>query len=86
MNSKITEIQSEIFSFINEEDGQIIKNEYECNDIYDVISHISKKYHVEIKVNYVGGFDSPGYDVRCYAWAAIVDGELYFDDLMQEYY
>lgn len=86
MNKKIEKIHDEISSFINEENGNIIENMYEYDSIEEVIRHVSKKYNVEIKLRYIGGFDSPGYDVDCYAWASIIDGDLYFDSLQQERY
>mgnify|MGYP000422536869 FL=1 len=36
-------------------------------------------FDVELDFKYIGGFDSPGCDINCYAWAGIIDGELYFD-------
>lgn len=86
MNNKIKKIQNEIHSFINEDDGNIIKNEYGYENIYDVISHVSIKYNVEIKVNCVGEFETPFYGLNFYAWAGIVDGELYFDNSRPECY
>lgn len=44
------------------------------------------KFGINIEFDNVGGFDSPGYDVDCYAWASVVDGELYFDTVQHERY
>lgn len=85
MNNKIKEIRKIIWENINDEDGQVIECD-EFEDIYGLIKYIKNKFNCDIKINHCGGFDSPGYDVDCYAWAGIIDGELYFDSVEQERY
>ena len=55
-------------------------------DVTKVIKMANEKFGVNIEVENVGGFDSPGYGMTCYAWAGIIDGELYFDCLKEECY
>lgn len=86
INKKIKNIKEEIFSFVYEDDGSIFENDLELYSIADVVGYVANKYGVNIEIECIGGFDSPGYDVCCYAWAGIIDGELYFDGLQQERY
>lgn len=85
MSKKIQEIKEFIWGWINDEDGQVIEHD-EFDDIYELIKYTNKKFNCDIDVNKIGGFSSPGYDVDCYAWAGIIDGELYFDGVEQESY
>jgi len=85
MNNKIKEIVNFIWSYIDDEYGNIIEHD-EFYDLEGLINYTNKKFNCKIKLIHVGGFESPGYDVDCYAWAGIIDGELYFDSLEQESY
>jgi len=85
MNDKIKEIRGFIWSYIDNEIGEIIEHD-KFDDLYGLIRYVNEYYNCEIKLRHVGGFDSPGYDIDCYAWAGVIDGELYFDSLEQESY
>lgn len=54
----------------------------------DAICHeVREKFGVKCDYTYTGGFDSPGYDIDCYAIAFIgLDGELYLMDYSYERY
>lgn len=86
MNKTIENIKKDIERFFDE-NGQIKSvTVNDCRnysgiveDIHSIIKYISLKYDCEIECEYIGGFDNPGYGVECYAWAGIVEGELYFD-------
>lgn len=84
MNNKIREIKEYIEEHIDEE-GQIEETE-NFDDIKGLIDYVNKKADCKIKLKKCGGFDSPGYEIKCYAWAGIIDGELYFDSVEQECY
>lgn len=84
MLDKKRDIRNFIWEQIDE-DGRIIETE-DFEDIYDLISFVNSKFDCSIEVIKVGGFNSPGYDIYCYAWAGIIDGVLYFDSLQAEYY
>jgi len=62
------------------------KSIYECG--LRAILHLAElEFNVQFEYDDVGGFDSPGYDIECYAWACITkDGELYFDSTIKECY
>ena len=78
--NKIEEINREILSYLNYEDGYIYTDEEKgIETIYDVIEYVEQKFDVELNCKYIGGFDSLGGEINCYAWAGIIDGELYFD-------
>jgi len=79
MNTKISEIKEFIWNNIDEE-GQIHCT-CEFADIYELIEHVNNTFKCDLEVKHCGGFDSPGYDVDCYAWAGIIEGKLYFDVL-----
>lgn len=81
VNEKISEIRTFIWDRIDD-DGQVIN----FDDIYELISHVNILFNCNIACKRCGGFNSPGYDVNCYAWAGIIDGELYFDTLEEELY
>lgn len=81
---KRNQIKMYIWEHIDE-NGQVIENE-NFDDIYELISHINILFNCNIECKRCGGFNSPGYDVDCYAWAGIIDGELYFDTLERELY
>lgn len=85
MNKKIKEIDEFINGQINEEDGSVIETD-DFDGIYGLINFTNKKFDCKLEFIKVGGFDSPGYDVKCYAWAGIIDGELYLDSLQMERY
>lgn len=82
---KKQELQDFIWDNIDQENGSVIESEG-IEDIYGLMKAASKKFNVALKITRVGGFDSPGYTVNCYAWSGIVDGELYLDSVEQEYY
>jgi hypothetical protein len=84
MSTKIEAIKDFIEQNIDE-DGNVIATD-DFDEIENMIAYINEKFKCDIKVKYVGGFESTGYDVNCYAWAAIIDGELYFDSLQHESY
>lgn len=85
MIDKIREIRKFIRSNINRENGMVIGTD-DFVDIYDLISFVNKKFNCSIEITRVGGFESPVYDLDCYAWAGIIEGTLYFDTLEIEYY
>ena len=81
------EINGEILSFLDEETGQIMKNDHGFYRLEDVVKYVFNKHGIEnYEFAHVGGFDSPGYNVDCYSWSAIIDGELYFDHTSIESY
>lgn len=82
---KRNKIKMFIWKNIDRENGQVIENE-NFDDIYELIEYVNNLFNCNIECKHCGGFDSPGYDVDCYAWAGIIDGELYFDTLEQESY
>ena len=67
-------IKDEIWSFVDEDGSDIIENDLGLEDIKDVVDYVTKKHNCAIEFIKVGGFNSPGCDVNCYAWAGIVDG------------
>ena len=74
---------------IGQEDNTlyILKNDkYIAEGVEAVIKLANLKFNIKIKFTEIGGFDSPGYDVNCYAWAGIVDEELLFGDFISQYY
>lgn len=85
MSDKIKEIKETIWDFMDG-NGDIEENEEEITDIYELIEYINEKFNCNIELKKVGSFDSPGYDLTCYAWAGIIDNELYFDTLAKERY
>lgn len=85
MNKRIQEVREFIWDWIDEERGGIIEHD-EFDDLCGLIRYTNTKFNCDIELKHCGGFDSPGYDVDCYAWAGIIDGELYFDSLEQESY
>ena len=85
----IEEVREFIWSFINEDNGQIkeeIQNKMDIYDIRKVIEITNEKFGINIEVEGIGNFDSPGYAMTCYAWAGIIEDELYFDCLTEECY
>lgn len=79
--SRMEQIIDEINSFIDEDTGMILENDENIEEISQVIEYVNEKYNVNIECMHVGGFDSPGLNVKCYSWAGIIDGELLFDGL-----
>ena len=82
----IEEVREFIWSFINEDNGQIkeeIQNEMDIYDIRKVIEITNEKFGINIEV---GNFDSPSYAMTWYAWGGIIENELYFDCLTEECY
>lgn len=78
--NKIERIKTEISYYLDDETGYIrIDEENGIETVDDVIIHVEKMFDVELDFKHIGGFDSPGCDINCYAWAGIIDGELYFD-------
>lgn len=78
--NKIERIKTEISYYLDDETGYIrIDEENGIETVDDVIIHVEKMFDVELDFKCIGGFDSPGCDINCYAWAGIIDGELYFD-------
>ncbi|MET3658481.1 hypothetical protein [Sporosarcina psychrophila] len=46
-------------------------------DNLDIIAQkVAQKYGHKCAVEYIGGFDSPGYGIDCYALAYVEDGEV----------
>ncbi len=85
--NKLEEVENRIESFLDREDGRICDYVLdEVETIYDVIDLVNKEFNVDLKVQCTGGFDSTGYSVVCYAWAGIIDGQLYFDSFEEECY
>ena len=81
--NKLEQVKSDIESFLNREDAYV----YESNEIetmYDIIDYVNKKFKINLDIRCTGGFDSPGFSVNCYAWAGIIDGQLYFDSFEEE--
>ena len=74
----------------SDEDGYYAVSNEDDDIYFEGIEGLLKltelKFGIDIEFSNVGGFDSPGYDVDCYAWASIIDGELYFDDVQHERY
>lgn len=69
------------------EDEDLYKDDEFINSGLDAIATLVKaKYDIDLHVSCVGGFESPGYDIDCYAWAAVVDGDLLFGDTYRESY
>lgn len=81
--SKIKEIKEFIWNNINR-DGNVTMDG--IDDIFELIHITNNNFNCKLEVLHTGGFESPGYDVDCYAWAGIIDGELYFDSIEQESY
>lgn len=78
--NKIERIKTEFSYYLDDETGYIrIDEENGIETVEDVIIHVEKMFDVELDFKYIGGFDSPGCEINCYAWAGIIDGELYFD-------
>lgn len=74
--------------------GFIFKNDelyhkekrYIGNGLMGVITLTNAKFNTEIKLKEVGSFDGSGYGMYSYAWAGIIDDELYFDNATNELY
>ena len=77
---KIEAIKDFINNNLDEETGQVIKSD-DYDSIYSLISYVNKKFDCNLEIQHAGGFESPGYDVDCYAWAGVINGKLYFDTL-----
>lgn len=84
VSNKLKQVKDDIEHFLNREDAYIHKIENEIETIYDIIDYVNEKFKVNLDVHYVGGFDSTGFRVSCYAWAGIIDGQLYFDSFEEE--
>lgn len=68
-----------------------LNGEDECpevaNNLYLVCDEVKEKFNVQCQVCSCGGFDSPGYDIDCYAIAWISeDGNLGMMDYQEERY
>lgn len=46
------------------------------DELYTIYNEY-KNFISDFNLFYVGGFDSPGYEIECYALALIVEGKLY---------
>ena len=81
--NKLEQVKNRVERFLDREDGRIcdyILDEVET--IYDVIDLVNKEFNVDLKIQCTGGFDSTS--VICYAWAGIIDGQLYFDSFEEK--
>jgi hypothetical protein len=82
----MAEIKDYIDSRIEEMSG-----DQECPPVGEYIETIAEevrsKFGVQCDICECGGFDSPGYDITCYAMAWInKDGSLEMQDFQQESY
>ncbi len=85
--NKLEKVKNRVERFLDRDDGRIC--DYildEVKTIDDVIDLVNKEFNVDLKIQCTGGFDSTGYSVTCYAWAGIIDGQLYFDSFEEECY
>jgi hypothetical protein len=72
-----------ILSFWNNEQESFTKSDEEINQ--EIKSAFG--YDAQFQSSWVGGFDSPGYDIDCYAYAYLDDdGKLVLDSWTVERY
>lgn len=83
--SKVKEISNYLWDHIDEETCEVVDIEG-VDSLEGLTSHINEKFGCSIELKHIGGYDSPGHDVDCYAWAGIVDGELFFTGIQVESY
>lgn len=76
MNNKIKEIKSFICGCMDGE-GRI-------EDIKGVISYVNTEFNTNIILKEVGWIEDDDFYIRTYAWAGIIDDELYFDTLWED--
>lgn len=68
---KIAEfIDAEIERIEATEDGRVADN------LDEIALKVTQEYGHKCAVKYIGGFDSPGYGVDCYALAYVEDGKV----------
>ena len=68
---KISEfIDAEIEEIENEEGG------HPPEELDAIAEKVASEYKTECVVDYIGGFDSTGYEIDCYAFAYTEDGKL----------
>ena len=80
---KLQKYKDEGYTF--EDDACIYKDGEYIEDGLEGIIHLAEKeFGVNIEFTCVGDYTSCGYDMFCYAWACIIDGELYFDSATKE--
>lgn len=66
-------------------------NDKECSPVGEYVETVAEevrdKFNIQCDTCYCGGFDSPGYEINCYAMAWInEDGKLEIQDFQQEAY
>jgi hypothetical protein len=81
---------SKVSDYINNRMDELIGEE-ECYPageyIETVAEEVRNKFNVQCDTCECGGFDSPGYEITCYAMAWINEnGELEMQDFQQECY
>lgn len=67
-----------INEFIATEIARLQSNEnvYIPDHLDEIADKVKAEFNTECTVRYVGGFDSPGYDVNYYAFAYIENGTV----------
>jgi hypothetical protein len=81
---------SKVSEYINQRMDELVGDE-ECAPIEDycckIVDEVKEKFKTQIKMHDCGGFNSPGYDIECYAVAFIDEnGELNIMDFQSESY
>lgn len=81
---------SEVRQFIQDEIIRIDGDENKDGAVYlldEICGNVRDKFKVQCTHSYIGGFDSPGYDLNCYAIAFInEEGTLEIYELNHEMY
>lgn len=68
---KISEfIDAEIQRIENEED------EAPTEFLHEIVAKVKSEFNTDCTYECIGGFDSPGYDITCYAFAYIENGAV----------
>jgi hypothetical protein len=67
-------------------DAEIKKSEDPSEELHTITRKVKKEFNTDCVLKYIGGFDSPGYDINCYAFAYVEDGELKIHGYNHEFY
>jgi hypothetical protein len=57
-------------------DAEIEKSEDPAEELNAIAEKVKAEFNTDCVLEYIGGFDSPGYDINCYAFAYVEGGEL----------
>lgn len=67
-------------------EAEIKKSNDPAEELSSIADKVSSEFSTQCVLEYIGGFDSPGYDIYCYAFAYVEDGELKIHGYNHEIY